>query len=43
MRNRSAIEGDRNTCRRGCSRDCDDEIEDGVLDVDIRGIFDDKA
>ncbi len=33
----------RNACRRGCSGDCGDEVEDGVPNVDIGGLFDDKA
>ncbi len=43
MRNRSAIEGDRNACRRVGSGDCDNEVENGIPDVDIGGLFDDKS
>lgn len=43
MRDRIAIEGDMNTGRRGRSRDGGNEVEDGVPNVDVRGLFDDKS
>lgn len=43
MRDGSAIKGDRNACRRGGSGDCDNEVENGVSDVDIGGLFDDMS
>ena len=43
MRDGSGVEGDRNAYRRGGSGNCDNEVEDGVLDVDIGGLFDDKS
>lgn len=38
MRDGSAIEGDRDACRRGGSREFDDEVEDSVPDFDIGGL-----
>jgi len=43
MRNRSAIEGGRNAYRRGGSGDYNNKVKDGVLNVDIGRLFDDKS
>lgn len=43
MRDGRAIEGHRHARWRGRSRDCGDEVENGVSNVDIGGLFDDKA
>lgn len=43
MRNKSVIEKDKNTCRKDFSKDYNDEIENNVLNVDIKDFFNDKA
>ena len=43
MRDENVIEEDRNTYKRDSSRDCDNEIENGVLNVDIECLFDNKS
>ncbi len=43
MRDRSAIEGDGNAYGRGRSGDYNNEVKDGVLNVDIGGLFNNKS
>ncbi len=43
MRNRSTIEGDGNTYRRGRSGEYNNKVKDGVLNIDIGGLFNNKS
>ena len=43
MRDGSTIEGDRNSCGRRGLGDYGNEIEDGGLNVEIGGLFNDKS
>ena len=40
---RSAIEGGRYACGRGCSKGSNNKVIDRVPDIDVRGLCSDKA
>jgi len=42
MRNKSAIEENKNTCRKNCSTDSNNKIEDDISNIDIKNFFDNK-